>query len=332
MIRLIFVLVCTGCLVAAPYAFGAETLRWGGPRAMIAMSLGALVATASSLVVLLVSVIDPPDVPASGIPRVIGRCVEAAGEFFSHPVSHWPQILAVLALLGLAARFIYATTATLLDARRTRRHLARIGTASAGFTVVESEEPIAYTVGLRRRMVVVSSGMLAGLTGEERAAILAHERAHVRGRHTALLTVARIVGRAFRSLPPVRTATRHLVLGLEAAADDAAAREMGDPVPVARALVRLAERSAQGLPASALGASESDVVTRVRRLTRGDANSRRRRPLGVLVTAATILLVASLLVVLPATRETVSAAAQGREVHAMCHIPHPPGEPRDSRA
>lgn len=322
MIRLVFVLVCTGCLVAAPYALGAKVLGWGGPRATIAMALGALVATATSLVVLLLAVVGPPDLPASDIPNVIGRCVEAAGQFFSHPVNHWPQIIAGFALLALGFRLAYATIATLSDARRTRMDLARIGTPLGGFTVVESPEPLAYTVGLHRRMVVVSSSMLSELTGEERAAILAHERAHVRGWHTALLTVARIVGRAFGSFPPARTATRQLVLGLESAADDAAAGEIGDPVVVARALLRLAERSGPGAPASALAASESDVVTRVRRLTRDDSGSTRRRPLGVLVTATTIVLVTSLLLVLPATRRTVSAAAQGREFHEMCHLPH----------
>ena len=325
MIRLGLVLVCTACLMVAPYAFGTRILGWGGPRATIAIALGSIVATASSLVVLLVAVIDPPDVPASGIPHVIGRCVEAASQFFSHPVSHWPQIIAVLALLGLGARFAYAAVATVWEARRTRAQLARIGTPLAGFTVVESPEPLAYTVGLSRRMVVVSSSMLSDLTLDERAAILAHERAHVRGRHTVLLTIARIVGRAFSSLPPVRTATRYLVLGLESAADDAAAKEIGDPVAVARALLRLAERSAKGPPASALGASESDVVTRVRRLTRAEVSMGRRRPLGVLVTGMIIVLVASLLMVLPATRTTVSAVAQGREVHALCHLPHPEG-------
>jgi hypothetical protein len=62
-------------------------------------------------------------------------------------------------------------------------------------------------------------------------------------------------------------------------------------------------------------------VTRVRRLTRGVARER-SKPLGFLLTCITVVLVASLLVVLPATRRTVSAAAQGREVHAMCHLPH----------
>lgn len=326
MSRVVFVLVCTGCLVASPYLFGSKILGWGGPQAAIAVGLGALVGTASSLGVLLLAVVDPLDLPASDIPDVIGRCVDAAGQFFAHPVGHWPQIIAALALLGLSARLTYAAVTTLFDGRRTRRDLARIGTPLAGFTVVQSPEPMAFTVGLHRRMVVVSSGMLSELTGEERAAVLAHERAHVRGWHTALLTVARIVVTAFGSFPPARMATRQLVLGLEAAADDAAAREIGDPVAVARALLRLAEGSGLGAPAWALGASESDVVTRVRRLTRPGASTERRRPLGLLVMATTILLVTALLVVLPATQRTVSAAAQGREVHATCHLPHAAGD------
>ncbi len=322
MIRIVLVLLCAGCLIAAPSLLGIKALGWGGPRATIAIALGALVATASSVVVLLLAVVDPPDLPASDIPHVIGRCVEAAGQFFSHPVSHWPQIIAAFALLALGIRLAYAAIVTLWDARRTRVDLARIGTAVAGFIVVESTELMAYTVGSGRRVVVMSSGLLSQLTLKERAAVLAHERAHVRGRHTALLAIARVVVRAFGFFPPARIAARQLVLGLESAADDAAALEVGDPIAVARTLLRLAEHPGPLTPASALGAGESDVVTRVRRLTRDDAGTTRPRPVGFLVTAMTLLLLTSLLVVLPATRRTVSAAAQGREAHAMCHLPH----------
>ena len=325
MSRVIFILVCTGCLAAAPYVFGARLLRWGGPRATIAMALAALVASAASLVVLLLAVVDPPNLPASDLPKLIGRCVEAAGQFFSHPVAHWPQIIAVIALIALAARLGYSAIATLIDARRTRKNLVRIGSPLDGFTIIESAEPLAYTVGLHRRVVVVSNSLLSHLGGAECAAILAHERAHVRGWHTALLTIARIVVRAFGSFPPARTATRQLVLGLESAADDAAARAIGDPLVVARALLRLAERSGPRAPATALGATESDVVTRVRRLTEGGGMKRRRR-LGTLVSVVIGALVASLIVVLPATRSTVSAAAQIREAHGMCHLPHADGD------
>ncbi|MEO8292106.1 MAG: M56 family metallopeptidase [Actinomycetota bacterium] len=324
MSRAVLVLACTGCLIASPYVFGSRIIGWGGPRATIAIGLGALLGIASSLIVLLLAVVDPPDLPASDIPTVIGRCVDAAGQFFAHPVGHWPRIIAVLALLALGARLAYAVAATLLDARRTRTDLARIGIPREGFTVVESPEPMAFTVGFHRRIVVVSSGMLSELTGEERAAVLAHEHGHVRGWHTALWVVAQIVVRAFGFFPPARIATRFLVLGLETAADDAAVGEIGDPVAVARALLRLAEGSGSGhgAPTSALGGSESDVVTRVRRLTHPDAGTQGWRPLGSLVTVTTILLVTSLLLVLPATKRTVSAAAQGREVHASCHLPH----------
>ena len=319
--RLTALLVCTGSLVAAPYALGSRVLAWAGPRAAITTGLGALVGASWSVVVLLLAVIDPPELPAREIPALIGRCVDAAWEFLAHPVGHWPQIVAAVALLALGGRLGYAAMATLLDARRTRRQLERIGTAFGGFTLVESPEPMAYTVGVRHRLVVVSSGLLAELDDGERAAVLAHERAHVRGWHTALLLAARIVVRAFGSFPPARAATRQLVLGLETAADDAAVNEVGDPVIVARALLRLAEQPTPELPASGLGASESDVVMRVRRLTSPD--KRRRRSLGMSATGATLLLLISLLMILPATRRTVSAAAVRDEAHEMCHLPHP---------
>lgn len=322
MSRVVFILVCTGCVIASPYLLGSRILGWGGPRATMAVGIGALVGAASSVVVLLLAVVDPPDLPAGDLPDLIGRCADAAGQLFSHPVGHWPRIIAALTLLAVGVRLAYAAIATLRDARRIRSDLDRIGTPHPGFTVVDSPEPMAYTVGLHRRVVVVSSGLFSELTDEERAAVLAHERAHVRGWHTALLVVARIVVRAFGSFPPARMATRQLLLGLEAAADDVAVREVGDPIVVARALLRVAEHPDHGAPASALGASESDVVMRVRRLTRAEPGTARRRPLGLLATAMTILLVTSVLLVLPATRRSVGAAAQGREVHAVCHLPH----------
>ena len=119
---------------------------------------------------------------------------------------------------------------------------------------------------------------------------------------------ARIVVRAFGFFPPARAASRQLVLGLETAADDAAVREIGDPVVVARALLRLVEGSRSGASLSTLGVSESHVMTHVRRLT--TARVAPRRALGSLVTALTVVLVTCLVVVLPATRRTVSAAAQ----------------------
>jgi hypothetical protein len=67
------------------------------------------------------------------------------------------------------------------------------------------------------------------------------------------------------------------------------------------------------------------VVTRVRRLTE-EGGTKRRRRFGALVSVVIIALVGSLLVVLPATRSTVSAAAQIREAHGMCHLPHAGGD------
>ncbi len=178
---LVLVLVCGGGLAASPYTFGSKIIGWGGPRAAIVIGLGALIGIASSVAVLLLAMVDPPNLPAGGIPNVIGRCVDAAGQLFAHPVGHWPRIIAALALLGLGARLAYSAIGTLFDARRTRTDLARIGTPLEGFTVVESSQPMAFTVGLHRPIVVLSSGMLAGFSDDERAAVLAHERAHMQG-------------------------------------------------------------------------------------------------------------------------------------------------------
>ena len=104
---------------------------------------------------------------------------------------------------------------------------------------------------------------MAALNHEQLVAVLAHERAHLQGRHHLVLAVADALQRAFPRVAlfqEARSALRRLV---EMMADDIAARS-SDRLTVATALVRLAERGMT--PAVALGASSESAAGRIRRL------------------------------------------------------------------
>src|SRR6202041_2640314 len=93
-------------------------------------------------------------------------------------------------------------------------------------------------------------------------AVLAHERAHLTGRHHRLVAMARIGREVLPFLPLMRDAEEQVARLVELHADDAAARSR-DPRRPAPALAALA---AAPSPAPALAAGATDSVQRIRRL------------------------------------------------------------------
>lgn len=322
--RVLFVLTVLLLVSALPLLLGPSVAKNGSGRQVVWFSLGCLAASALGLVVALGAVVAPGTLPAGELPDLVGRCVDAAGELLEHPVTHWPRIAAALLLLGVVLRLIYATLLTLRSARRETRRLAELASDVPGdhdLLVVPVSVPFAFSIGILSRRIVASSGLLESFDPPMRQAVLAHERAHVRGWHSALLTAGRIVARAFPFLPPVRRSAESLVLGLEMSADEAAVRRVGDPLIVASALLRLTEVSAGRLDAS-LQAASLGIGDRVARLLGGEAidPSSRRRTSATVALSAVLLL--TLVLALPASARTLTGAQEARAFHAVCHLPH----------
>ncbi|WP_435241374.1 M56 family metallopeptidase [Streptomyces cucumeris] len=156
----------------------------------------------------------------------------------------------------------------LLRARHARaRHrsvLDLVGRRSARLraTVLDHETPVAYALPGRRPRIVVSSGTLRVLSPAELDTVLAHERAHVTGRHHLALAAAEAFATAFRRLPLARTAREQTALLLEMAADDRALRSHPREV-LASALYAMAEGRA---PRGAFLAGGPDALVRLRRM------------------------------------------------------------------
>ena len=129
---------------------------------------------------------------------------------------------------------------------------------------LDRAEPIALTVGWFAPTILVSRGLLRAASGPTRRAILAHERAHVRRRHT----LHAFADRWFASLLPRRVG-EHLIgiltLAREQRCDLDAAGTVGDRLTVARALTEVARLN---LHAPRVGASieGGDLAARVRAL------------------------------------------------------------------
>ena len=131
---------------------------------------------------------------------------------------------ASLVLFVLLIWVLVASSAAVLRARRRQRELLSLlghgDPKVPGALVVDHPAAAAYCVpGLRSR-IVVSAGTLELLDQAELAAVLAHERAHLRERHDLVLLPFTALLRAFRWSPAARDAAGSVALLLEMLADD----------------------------------------------------------------------------------------------------------------
>ena len=316
----------TAILVAAgilPVVVGPRLRASAPPTLLLSFGVASLVAIAAGTVAVLVTLVDPGVLPASALPRLVDRCIGAAGEILLHPVQHWPRILAAVLITLVLGRFLYSVVMTVYRMHRLSSDTSRIGDRRASDLLeVPSRVPVAMTVGVFRRRIVISSALRGLLTPLEREAVIAHERAHVKGRHSVILLLAQSLVHAFGRIPPVREAASCIVVSLELAADDAAVIEVGDPFVVASALERMA--SPTGLSAGqALAAANTEVAARVRRLCGGRVHrhgaDRSLRLVGSAIFAA-VFLVSLAMMSPPASAE--SSASRDSAEHEVCHLPH----------
>jgi hypothetical protein len=189
-----------------------------------------------------------------------------------------------------------AVTVTVIYARRRQRELLALlahgDPKVPGALVLDHPAAAAYCVPGLRSKIVVSAGALALLGDAELAAVLAHERAHLRERHDLVLLPFTALRRAFPRSHACTEAYREVAMLVEMLADDRAlsdrpAREL------VSALVRVGTAGQVSVGTlAAMASSDSEVTARVNRLLRP------RHPLPAPVVAG-ICLGSALLAVAP---------------------------------
>jgi Zn-dependent protease with chaperone function len=205
-------------------------------------------------------------------------------------------LTAALALFSLLCWVLAAVTVTVIYARRRQRELLALlahgDPKVPGALVLDHPAAAAYCVPGLRSKIVVSAGALALLGDAELAAVLAHERAHLRERHDLVLLPFTALRRAFPRSHACTEAYREVAMLVEMLADDRAlsdrpAREL------VSALVRVGTAGQVSVGTlAAMASSDSEVTARVNRLLRP------RHPLPAPVVAG-ICLGSALLAVAP---------------------------------
>jgi Zn-dependent protease with chaperone function len=198
------------------------------------------------------------------------------------PVGVWPARVTGLILAAVLLLFLISLGREIVSLRQIRRLTGRLATDDL-LVFVDDEEPHAYAVGGRHPRIVISRGLLRGMSVAERRAVLAHETAHVRYRHDVHLRIIRLAAAINPLLRPFVPAGG---LAVERWADEDTAASLGDRALVARALLRAALAGAANgrRPRGALAHADGDVGRRVSALMQAPPPPRRS------MTAITLLL------------------------------------------
>lgn len=149
---------------------------------------------------------------------------------------------------------------------------------AAGVIILRGKEPVAFSAPGRGGRIAISTGMLDALGLEERDALLAHERAHLRLGHHRFLIAVTLAAALNPLLRPLCSAAR---FALERWADEAAAEHIGNRAVVAKAVAKAA-LAGRAEPGFALAATGGPVPRRVSALLAAPA---RRLPASILSAA-----------------------------------------------
>lgn len=215
-------------------------------------------------------------------------CVSALVNVFDglHGSAAQAAMLIAAVAAGLAVGALCVRVALVHHRARTRaqwhRDLALIigdrRHGPAGTVVIEAEERVVYCVAGRPPAIVMTSAALACLDTQQLAAVLAHEHAHLRGRHHAVVAVTRALAKVMPRIRLFSDGSVAIARLVELRADEVAAR-MHDRGALVDALVALTGPRPKS--SRALAASGIDVVERVERLLAGPGPSSRRSVVGV---------------------------------------------------
>jgi Zn-dependent protease with chaperone function len=236
----------------------------------------------------------------------LARADNPAGTAMTIGPARLACLAAGLLLLGVLCWILIAASASVLRARQRQRALLSLlahgDPKVPGALVLDHPAAAAYCLPGLRPEIVISAGTLDLLDADELAAVLAHERAHLRERHDLVLLPFLALLRAFSWADITTRAYRAVGLLLEMHADDRVLRQV-PARELATALLRVGAAGGGAVPAGAFAVAgrqvESEVVARVIRLLRPQPGLSSAATSLVLVLCAVLVVLPAMLLVLP---------------------------------
>lgn len=281
--------------VAFALVFGASAVAWLLPaslhgwhrrRADPLMLIVVWVLAVVGVVVTVGAGVAMLFVPGHGMPGWLVSAVHGCWSAIRHGSAPGAEqvagVVGGLVLLAVAVRFgSIAWRLARVRARSRRERLAMLhlaGQVHSGpprMVWLQHDQPLAFSFPGRSRCIVATEGLRRHLTPDQLGAVLAHERAHLRGHHHGILGMAEVLATALPFVPLFREAPNALRDLIELSADSAAVREHGSRA-LSGALRRVGRHGAP--PGGALAIGRDAVELRLAQLTDGrPLPSRKRR-------------------------------------------------------
>jgi Zn-dependent protease with chaperone function len=273
---LVLALVAATCVQAAAMLAAARWPRRAPAAAIIlwqALGLGWGLATVGTLLGLATA--GQPSGVAGGAMSEVGLLAGGRAGLGPMVAARAACLAAGLVLLALLVWVLLAASTAVLRARQRQRALLSLlahgDPKVPGALVVDHPTAAAYCLPGLRSAIVISAGTLDLLDARELAAVLAHERAHLRERHDLVLLPFVALLNGFAWSPVVRKAHQAVALLIEMHADDLAQRHR-PARELATALLRVGAAGGGLAPSGTLAAADPaldcDVAARVTRLLR----------------------------------------------------------------
>jgi beta-lactamase regulating signal transducer with metallopeptidase domain len=259
--------------------------------AWLVSTAGVLLAAATGVLLLLL----PDHGPGASLLAAAHSCWSAIQHGSPPRVEEIAGLVGVALLVAFAARLVVVSVRGFRKRRRKReksldvlRLVARPVAGPEDILWLAHDEPLAFSMAGRPGVVVATEGLTRHLDAGAVAAVLAHERAHLTGRHHLLVAIADAVHATLPFVPLFRQAPKAIRDLVELAADVTAARDCG-PAAVRTALLKV---SRHGAPSTSLAMAHDAVELRLARLrhtSRQPGGLRRIVACGLAAATATIL-------------------------------------------
>jgi Zn-dependent protease with chaperone function len=167
----------------------------------------------------------------------------------ANPVPAAVAVLGGVAVVAGLALMLRAAQSRLRSYRQIRHSVAGLD-HDHGLLIIDSSRPDAFATPAAGGRIVITTGLLEALQPGEHRVVIAHERAHLRLRHSWWIVA---VDLAAAANPLIRPTARAAAESIERWADERAAATVGDRKLAARALARAAlhvhnSRQAVALP------------------------------------------------------------------------------------
>lgn len=207
---------------------------------------------------------------------LVGGCLEAWHQHNAATplIAVAGAVFLLVFVIWLVAQAVLVVVLTATARRRHRTILDLVGTPDRhlGATVLDHPLINAYCLPGKGGRVVVTSGALDAMSADELSAVLAHERAHLAGRHYMVMGAVQWLLAALPFLPLARKAEASVSFLIERAADEVASQRHGR-IAVASALL-IVDRTT--VPHAALGLGGESARRRVSLLSRPATRHRLR--------------------------------------------------------